>query len=103
MVAPTSMTAVPRHRPGTWLRQTAEEAVLLDNDGNGMHRLNSMALTIWELCDGETTVEEIVSALCTLFSASPSVVARDVLAVFESFEEEHLIDLTETGERRHGT
>lgn len=51
-----------------------------------------MALAIWELCDGETTVEEMVTALCDLFPADPEVVLCDVLSVFGLFTEEKLVD-----------
>lgn len=92
MVTTRSPEAVPRHKPGAWLHESPQEAVLLDGGGRRLHKLNPTALAIWELCDGETTVEEMVTALCELFAADPEVVKRDVLAVFESFTAERLLD-----------
>ncbi|MFN2538024.1 MAG: PqqD family protein [Mycobacteriales bacterium] len=94
MSTQTAVTAaaVPTHRPGTYLYEAGGVVLLLDQSTSARHRLNPMALAVWELCDGETTVGEMVTAMCDLFSADPDVVAADVIAVFEAFSEQLLVN-----------
>lgn len=47
--------------------------------------LNDPALAVWELCDGRTTVEEIVTAIGVLFDADPATLQRDVAATLGRF------------------
>lgn len=51
-------------RLGAITQQTiGNETMLLDAKGGAVHVLNTTALVIWQLCDGEHTEREIVSAL----------------------------------------
>jgi len=40
--------------------------------------LNPTALALWELCDGRTTVDEMVDAVCVLFEVAPDRARADV-------------------------
>jgi hypothetical protein len=53
--------------------------------------LNSTALAIWELCDGRTTVREVIDAATTLFVGSPASIERDILATLDELEKAGLI------------
>ena len=77
----------PRRRRGVWLRTSGEENAVYDPATGGLHLLNETARAIWELCDGETTPDEMVTAICEVSGLHPEVVAEDVhrtLAEFES-------------------
>jgi hypothetical protein len=54
--------------------------VLVDADGNRVLELNDTALALWDLCDGTTTLDEMVAAILELFHADPGDVATDVTA-----------------------
>jgi hypothetical protein len=59
----------------------------------GQHyALNATALALWELCDGLTTSEEMVSAICVLFDADRPVIAADVQRALGEFESRHLLE-----------
>lgn len=58
---------VVRLPEGAVVRGTAVEVVL-----------NPTALALWELCDGTTDVEEMVSAVCRLFAVDRERARHDV-------------------------
>ena len=45
--------------------------------------LNPTALALWELCDGQTAVEEMVQAVSALFALDPLRARADVEAALE--------------------
>lgn len=73
----------PHPAAGVTLLQRGAVATLYDTHG-GAHLLDDVALGLWELCDGETRVEEMVDAVCALFTADTSVVSRDVVQTLEA-------------------
>jgi hypothetical protein len=54
--------------------------------------LNETALALWELCDGLTTSDEMVSAICVLFAAGQPDIAADVQRTLSEFETRHLLE-----------
>ena len=54
--------------------------------------LNPVAGALWDLCDGGTTVAEIVAAATTLFAASPDSIKHDIEGALEALQEQHLIE-----------
>lgn len=78
--------ALPRQRPGTWLRQSDDENVVVDTDNSRLHVLNDTALALWELCNGQNTVEEMITAVCELFGEPADVVRRDVETTLARFD-----------------
>lgn len=41
--------------------------------------LNPTAFALWQLCDGHTTVAEMIQAVCDLFEVTPDLAERDVM------------------------
>jgi PqqD family protein of HPr-rel-A system len=76
----------PVRRPGVWLRQAGDENAVYDPLSEALHLLNDTALAIWQLCDGETTPDEMVRAVCQLFGTPTDVVRRDVNRILLEFE-----------------
>lgn len=84
---------VPRHRSGASLREEGSNAVLEDRSNQQLHRLNPTALAIWELCDGDTTVPEMVAAVSDLFAAaSVEQLQRDVVGVLRQLTTAGLVE-----------
>jgi len=50
--------------------------VVCDADQKVMLALNQSAAALWELCDGSTTIDEMVMAICAV-SSIPADRARD--------------------------
>lgn len=94
-----SWLGVPDQREGVWLRATEGENVLLDPSGDHLYVLNESALAIWQLCDGQTTPEEMVQAICALCNGVAAMIAEDVERTLTSLTEAGLIDWVD----RHAT
>ena len=84
-------TALPQQRPGTWLRQSDDEIVIVDTEQSRLHVLNDTALALWQLCTGENTVQEMIIAICELCGEPADVVRRDVQSTLASFDRAGLL------------
>lgn len=47
-------------------------------DGDEVHLLNETAFAIWQLCDGQTSPEEMAAGVCELFGEPGTAVLDDV-------------------------
>jgi Coenzyme PQQ synthesis protein D (PqqD) len=79
------MNRRPLRRSDVWVRQVNQENAIYDPQGGTVHLLNETALAIWQLCDGETSVEEMVGAICDLTGMHRDVVIEDVDRVLTEF------------------
>jgi coenzyme PQQ synthesis protein D (PqqD) len=71
------VAVLPRQQVG--LRaETADGTLALIGPTGDRHVLNPTARALWELCDGQTTVEEMVWAVCQIFSVNQDRAALDV-------------------------
>lgn len=68
------------HAAGVRLVERDGVSVLVAGDAGDAEpqSLSPMALALWELCDGETTVGEMVRACLALFDAPPERVRTDI-------------------------
>ena len=66
------MTA-PKVRADVVFRPVGEEWVVYDPAAGELHALNVTAALVWEMCDGETTREEMAAALGEVLSDAPPV------------------------------
>lgn len=84
MVAPTVPVRFTRN-PDVVLREEDEDGALLFNaDTAQVKVLNTTALAIWKLCDGQHGIPEIAQVLTADFDeAEPTAVARDVEGFLE--------------------
>jgi hypothetical protein len=84
-------TRRPRRLPGTSLEQRGDRVIVCDADRNVMLALNESAAALWELCDGSTTIEEMVMAICEVSSISPAQARDDVERTLAEFERARLL------------
>lgn len=82
---------LPRKRPDVELHGDGVNACLVEPSAGVTHLVNPTARAIWELCDGTTTVDELVSAICQLFDVSRATAAADVRQVIEELETAGLV------------
>jgi hypothetical protein len=66
------------------LRRDDTGGILIDN-ARRQHHLNNTAVALWELCDGATTVDEMVEAIAMLFTDNTENVVGDVDATLRRF------------------
>ena len=84
--------AVPRHAPNVQLRQDGEATLLVVLPDDAGVVLDPTALALWELCDGETTVQEMTLAVCALYDATPETVEPDITGVLVRLEAAGLLE-----------
>lgn len=77
--------ACPIRRSEIWLRRVTGENALVDRDTGTVHLLNDTALAIWDLCDGKTSPDEMITAICELTHMHPDIVAEDVHRILQDF------------------
>ena len=82
---------MPRRRDNLWQRQTTNENALYDREANSVHILNETAWAIWHLCDGRTSPDEMIEAICDLSGMPRELVNEDVDRVLNQFDEEGLL------------
>jgi hypothetical protein len=68
------------------------ELVCYDPETQTLHQLNATAALVWRMCDGASTVEEIVTRVAREFDCSVATVERDVRALVDRFFEQRLCD-----------
>ena len=77
---------LPLRRPGVWLRQAGHENAIVDPTTGAVHMLNDTALAIWHLCDGGTSPDEMVQAICDVSRLHQEVVEEDVTRILGEFD-----------------
>ncbi len=60
-------------------------------DLDSIYTLNELGTMIWELIDGQKTVNQIVEEICIAYDVSPEEARKDSLEFLESLEEAGLI------------
>ena len=83
--------ARPQRRPDLWLRQSGGENAVYNQASGAVHLLNETAWAIWGLCDGRTSPDEMIDAICEISSLPRDVVAEDVRRVLEDFDQADLV------------
>lgn len=53
--------------------------------------LNSTAAALWALCDGQTSVREIVGAATTFFAGPADTIEQDIVATLEQLEHQGML------------
>ena len=80
------LTMKPIRNPGIRSQDLDGETLLYTADEQAIHILNPTAHRIWELCDGEHTVEDMAQTLQeTFFIRKEYDVIRDVRRTLEEF------------------
>jgi pyrroloquinoline quinone biosynthesis protein D len=85
------LNSKPRLAPGVRLGENNNQRVLLLPER--ALRLNGPSLEIVERCDGQHTVEQIITALQKLYSkAVPEKVEQDILGYLQLLHDQRAID-----------
>lgn len=88
-------SARPRQNPDVIVETAGRDTLLYDPRTDSVHDLNPTARQIWDLCDGQHTLQEMATHLRARFAAgSEQDVGADVRDTLAVFMREGLIDLT---------
>jgi hypothetical protein len=80
-------------------RQIAGETIIVPvrshvGDVNTIFTMNELGAMIWKLIDGQTTVSQIVAAVCSEYDVTLEQATADITDFLESLEAERLIGTT---------
>ncbi|MFC2023191.1 PqqD family protein [Chloroflexota bacterium] len=85
-------SARPLINPAVIQRQIYDgEAVLVNMDTAGAVALNATGVVVWQLLDGQRSVEEVIAAVQHHFQDVPEDAAGDVVALLDILAEEAFI------------
>jgi len=84
-------TVKPRQAEGVMLTDADEESILYDPNQGNVHILNETGASIWNLCDGKRTIEEIAKIIEEEFEAEDESVLEDVREFVDELEKQGLI------------
>ena len=70
-----------------------QETVLYDKQTEAIHVLNPTAILVWDLCDGEHSLENMEKAIRNEFSVSEErTISQDIQGVIDRFFKEGLLE-----------
>lgn len=83
--------SVPVRREGASAVELDDNLAVYDDVGQLLILLNSSAGSVWQLCDGSTTVAEMVQVLSEAYPSDASVIADDVRGTLRKLVEIGLV------------
>ena len=72
---------LPRWLPDLSVRIIDGEAIIYDRQSGLIHQLNYTASIIWQQCDGQSTITDIVQKVAHEFDVESEVARQDVLTI----------------------
>ena len=82
----------PKRRSDVTVREVEGELLVLDHRTERVHQLNATAVSIWNQCDGATSVAEITKALATEYGLDTHPVEADVVRTVAQFQALDLLE-----------
>ena len=67
------------------------QTILLRVDDGGYYAIDEVGAAIWELCDGQRPIGEIVTTLSAEFDAPEATIRADVLEFVQDLRRERLL------------
>ena len=65
-------STIPAQNSEVTLQRVGNEAILHDRRNGRAHVVNESAARLWELCDGHTSLDDIVSAFSAAYGMQPA-------------------------------
>lgn len=72
-------------------RKLGDELVILDADGTKLITLNETAAAIWEMLDGQKSIQRVVERLVASYSVDEATAREDVVETARRFLSEGLV------------
>ena len=84
----------PNPVPGLEVHDLASELLIYSLDLEVSVTLNASGQAIWILCDGQSTIAEIISSLAQHYGLSPEKIAPDVITTITRLQQVGLLELS---------
>jgi hypothetical protein len=86
------LTCKPKQRPDYRLEQLDDELLLYHPSQTVIMYCNPSASLIWQLCDGERAVEEIITLLSTAYEQPSEAIAAEITSTLAQFHQHRAIE-----------
>jgi pyrroloquinoline quinone biosynthesis protein D len=80
-----------RRRDGVMAQEAQGKTVLLRMDDGSYYALDDVGALVWELCDGERSLADVIAALCAEYDAPETTVTADVIEFVNDLRRERLL------------
>lgn len=88
------MTLKPMCKTGVTSRTIGRETILSSETETAIHILNPTAKLVWDLCDGQHSLEEIEKAMRARFALPPDYpVIRDIQNIIDVLIQKGLLEI----------
>jgi coenzyme PQQ biosynthesis protein PqqD len=87
----TALDGRLQRQDGVLVQEAQGQTVLLRLEDGGYYALDEVGALIWELCDGQRSLGDVVAALCAEFDAPEATVTADVLEFVGELRHERLL------------
>jgi hypothetical protein len=77
------LQAIPRQNLDTASRSIDDTAYVLNPETSELHAFNEVGGRVWELIDGERTLEEMIAVIADEYDVEPRVAEADVVEFVE--------------------
>jgi hypothetical protein len=81
----------PRRRERVLISRISDRVALFDVDAGTYYALNDVGGRIWELCDGNRQIHDVVAVIREEYDAPAHIVAADVSDLLADLARENLI------------
>jgi coenzyme PQQ biosynthesis protein PqqD len=88
---PDALSERLRRQDGVLAQEAQGQTVLLRLEDGSYYALDEVGARIWELCDGQRSLADVVAALCEEYDAPEKTVAADVLEFVRELRREQLL------------
>lgn len=86
-----NLQSCPQRKEQVIAQKASSDFLLFDmNDGN-YYSLNEVGCRIWELCDGNYSVAQLIETLAAEYDAPAETLAQDVWELIETLQSRKLI------------
>ena len=83
---------VPKRRSDLNYRTIDGETLILNREEGRLHQLNPTASFIWDCCDGNSNIADIVDRLAGAYEVDPSTARKDVEEVLSNLRNSNLLE-----------
>lgn len=87
-----ALDSQPRKRSDVKWKRTGKSAILLDLRTGDYFELNEIALAIWRMLDGKSSLAKVAGKLAQSYGAPEKVVERDIIHFVSELRKRKLID-----------
>ena len=85
------LQAIPRQNQDTASRSIDDAAYVLNPETSELHAFNGVGGRIWELIDGERTLQTVAQMIADEYEVEPTVAEADVLEFAETLQEKGIL------------